>query len=227
MAAAAFSLTNLSVPPEDAGSNQGLLMPKLQFRFRMLFFNFGLGDPETSLQLTRQIVDVSRPNLSFAKITIPVYNSTIYMAGKHTWQTMTVNLRDDAGGIVSRAVGEQLQKQLDFSEQSSASAASQYKFMAYLDILDGGNGANINANILERWELYGCYLEAVNYNTVNYGASEDVRIGLTIQFDNAVQSDGEDNVDGAPNGVGTTIEWDTRQPTVADVGQTTGVGEAI
>lgn len=200
MAAASFSLNNLSVKP-DRAENQGLLMPKLQFRFRMTFNNFGLG--ANGLQLTRQVIDLSRPNLSFAKITLPVYNSTIYMAGKHTWQPMNVNLRDDAGGQVSGLVGQQLQKQFDFVEQASAAAAGDYKFSAYVDILDGGNGSQgVSPTILERWELYGCYLESVNWNTLNYGTSEDVRIGLTIQFDNAIQSDGNGGLDGSPAGVG-------------------------
>lgn len=222
MAAAAFSLTNLSVKP-DGQENQGLLMPKLQFRFRMTFFNFGLGD--TDLQLTRQVIDLSRPNLSFAEIPLQVYNSTIKIAGKHTWADMTVNLRDDAGGNVSRLVGEQLQKQLDFVEQASAAAASDYKFSAYIDILDGGNGA-YDANILERWELYGCFLKTVNYNNMNYGTNEDVRIALTITYDNAVQSDGNDSLDGAPSGVG--IQAGTingRQPTSGDVGLSSAPGE--
>lgn len=222
MAAAAFSLTNLSVKP-DGQENQGLLMPKLQFRFRMTFFNFGLGDND--LQLTRQVIDLSRPNLSFAEIPLQVYNSTIKIAGKHTWADMTVNLRDDAGGNVSRLVGEQLQKQLDFVEQASAAAASDYKFSAYIDILDGGNGA-YDANILERWELYGCFLKTVNYNNMNYGTNEDVRIALTITYDNAVQSDGNDSLDGAPSGVGIQAgQINGRQPTSADVGLSSAPGE--
>jgi len=221
MAAASLSLSNLSVKP-DGQENQGLLMPKLQFRFRMTFFNFGLGDND--LQLTRQVIDVSRPNLTFQEINLPIYNSTIKIAGKHTWANVTVNLRDDAGGNVSRLVGEQLQKQLDFVEQASAAAASDYKFSCYIDILDGGNGS-YEAGILERWELYGCFLQGANYNNLNYGTSEEVRIGLTITYDNAVQSDGLDSVDGSPAGVGIgagTING--RQPTVADVGLASGIG---
>lgn len=221
MAAASLSLSNLSVKP-DGQENQGLLMPKLQFRFRMTFFNFGLGDND--LQLTRQVIDVSRPNLTFQEINLPVYNSTIKIAGKHTWANLTVNLRDDAGGNVSRLVGEQLQKQLDFVEQASAAAASDYKFSCYIDVLDGGNGS-YEAGILERWELYGCFIQGANYNNLNYGTNEEVRIGLTITYDNAVQSDGQDNVNGAPAGVGIgagTING--RQPTVGDVGLASGVG---
>jgi hypothetical protein len=187
MATASQSLNNFSVAggQDLSPANGTLLMPKLQYRFRVLFFNFGLTDAQ---ELTRQVVDCSRPNVSFAKITLPVYNSTVFMAGKHTWAPLNVNIRDDAAGNVSRAVGEQLQKQLDFMEQASAASASDYKFSTYIDILDGGNGLN-EPVILERWELYGCYLESVNYNTLNYGTSEDVRIALTLQYDNAIQSE--------------------------------------
>ena len=40
----------------------------------------------------------------------------------------TINVRDDASGSVAKLVGEQLQKQLDFMEQSSASSGIDYKF---------------------------------------------------------------------------------------------------
>lgn len=187
MASASQSLSNFSVAggQDLSPANGTLLMPKLQYRFRVLFYNFGLTDAQ---ELTRQVVDLSRPSVSFAKITLPVYNSTVYMAGKYTWATMSVNIRDDASGFVSKAVGEQLQKQLDFYEQASAASASDYKFTMGIDMLDGANGQN-DPVVLERWELYGCYLESVNYNNINYGTSEDVKIALTIQFDNAIQTD--------------------------------------
>ena len=115
-----YSLNNLSVYGSDGGAvNQTLLMPNLQYRFRVEFLNFGfLDDNQGPLALTRQIVDVSRPQVQFDEITLNVYNSRIYLAGKHTWQPLTVNVRDDANGQVSRAVGQQLQKQLDFQHQT-------------------------------------------------------------------------------------------------------------
>lgn len=191
-------LSKLQVPDVNADpAGQTLLMPKLQFRFRLTFVNFGV-DNETA-QLTRQVIDCSRPNLSFAKITVPVYNSTIYLAGKHTWNTMNINLRDDAQGNVSILVGQQLQKQLNFAEQASAASASDYKFQLALEMLDGGNGTD-GPVVLETWDLEGCYIEGVNYNTVNYGTSEVVTISLTVQYDNAVQFIGGDE----PNAVGDT-----------------------
>jgi hypothetical protein len=175
-------LNKLQVPAGDA--DQTLLMPKLQFRFRLIFLNFG---SEATTQLTRQVIDCSRPNISFQKVSIPVYNSTIYMAGKHTWNTMSINLRDDASNSITKQVGTQIQKQLNMQEQSSARAAGDYKFRLKLEMLDGGNSNNINDGVLETWDLEGCYLESVNYNTVNYANSEVVTIALTVQYDNAVQ----------------------------------------
>jgi hypothetical protein len=99
---------------------------------------------------------------------------------------MSINIRDDATGQIATLVGSQLQKQLNFAEQASAATGGDYKFTLKLEMLDGGNGA-ITPVVLEQWDLEGCYLESVNYNTVNYGTSEVVTIALTVQYDNAIQ----------------------------------------
>jgi hypothetical protein len=186
MATASQSLFNMTVASDNAGGNQGLLMPKLQFRFRVTFLNFGV-DTLNGLQLTKQVIDCSRPQVTFPDIVLPVYNSTLYLAGKYSWSPMTVNVRDDASGTVSKAVGQQLQKQLDFVEQASAATGQDYKFQTNIEILDGGNGA-VAPVVLETWELYGCFLQTANYNNLNYGTSDVVTIGLTLRFDNAIQS---------------------------------------
>jgi hypothetical protein len=159
--------------------------------------NFGV-DTVNGLQLTKQVIDCSRPNVTFPDIVLPVYNSTLYLAGKYSWSPMTVNVRDDASGTVSKAVGQQLQKQLDFVEQASAATGQDYKFQTNIEILDGGNGA-VAPVVLETWELYGCFLQTANYNNLNYGTSDVVTIGLTLRYDNAIQSPLASGV-GAPIG---------------------------
>jgi hypothetical protein len=187
MAAASQSLFNMTVASDNAGGQQGLLMPKLQYRFRVNFLNFGT-DTATN-ELTKQVIDVTRPSVSFGEITIPVYNSTMYLAGRHEWQPITINIRDDATGGVSALVGQQLQKQMDFAEQASAATGQDYKFQTNIEILDGGNGTTAPL-VLETWEVYGCFLQAANYNNLAYSANEVVTIQLAIRFDNAVQSAG-------------------------------------
>ena len=181
---AVSSLTRMTVPlaSDQSASAQGLLMPKLKYRFRVIFENFGVSTPRT--ELTKQVVDFARPNLSFEAVVIDLYNSRVKLSGKHSWQDTTVYLRDDASGAISKLVGEQLQKQMDFMEQSSAAAGIDYKFITKCEMLDGGNGANTPV-VLETWELYGCYLKSANYNNVAYNANEAATIALGIKFDNA------------------------------------------
>jgi hypothetical protein len=185
MATASNSLFNMTVGSDNTPSSQGLLMPKLQFRFRALFLNFGVGG--STQELTKQVMDIQRPNVSFEEVTLDIYNSKVYLAGKHSWQETQINLRDDAAGNVSKLVGQQLQKQFDFVEQASAATGQDYKFQINYEILDGGNGVLV-PNVLEAWELYGCFIKSANYNNLDYKSNEPATIQLSIRFDNAVQS---------------------------------------
>lgn len=193
---AVSSLQRMTVPVGSAGEGgiQGLLMPKLKYRFRVFFENMGVSKPTT--ELTKQVVSVTRPNLTFEEIALPVYNSTLKLAGRHSWADVTCSVRDDASGEVSRLIGEQLQKQMDFLEMASASSGIDYKFTTRIEILDGGNGA-FDPVVLETWELYGCYLKGANYGDLNYGTNEAVTVEMTIAYDNANQT---------PNGSGVGTE---------------------
>ena len=190
---AVASLTRMTVPlaSDQSASNQGLLMPKLSYRFRVVFLKFGVSTPVT--ELTKQVIDFKRPMASFDDITIPIYNSELKLAGKYHWSDVTCNLRDDASGAVSRLVGEQLQKQMDFLEMASAASGIDYKFTTQFEVLDGGNGA-ATPTVLETWELYGCYLKSADYGQASYSTgTEPMKIAMTIRYDNANQ---------VPNGTG-------------------------
>ena len=96
---------------------------------------------------------------------------------------------------------------------ASASSGIDYKFTTLLEVLDGGNGA-ATPNVLETWELYGCYVSSADYGDANYGSNDPMTVALTIVYDNAAQ---------LTKGVGTS--------SVAKVGRTvagsvTGVGTA-
>jgi len=186
MATASQSLFNMTVAADNGTNSQGLLMPKLQYRFRALFLNFGV-DKGSQTELTKQVMDITRPQVQFDEVTLDIYNSRVYLAGKHAWSETTINLRDDAGGNVSKLVGQQIQKQMDFVEQASAATGQDYKFQINYEVLDGGNGT-LTPTVLETWELYGCFIKTVNYNNMDYKTSDPATIQLQIRFDNAIQS---------------------------------------
>ena len=178
------SLNNMSVATSPMGA---LLMPKLKYRFRVFFYSFGAGGE--TVELTKPVMTVNRPNLSFEDITIPVYNTTLKLAGKPTWADVACEIRDDASGSVSKLIGEQLQKQMDFLEMASAPSGIDYKFITRIEVLDGGNGGQ-EPVVLEGWELYGCYLKSADYGQMSYAESAVVTIALTIAYDNANQDSG-------------------------------------
>jgi hypothetical protein len=173
-------------------------MPKLQYRFRVLFQNFGVSKPTT--ELTKQVMTAGRPSVEFTDVVLDVYNSQIHYAGKPKWNPISIVIRDDVSGSVSKLVGEQLQKQFDFFEQSSAASGVDYKFTTIIELLDGGNGA-FEPTVLETFEVYGCYVQKSEYKGGDYKASDPMDITLAINYDNALQV----NTAGQPVGIGAAV----------------------
>jgi len=180
------SLNNFSINPAGPGTNTGMLMPKLKYRFRVTLLGFGT---QASTELTKQVIDVSRPKISFEEIEVPVYNSKIYLSGKPTHEMLTLNVRDDAAGNVIRLVGQQIQKQFDFLEQASARSGIDYKFTTRVEVLDGGNGA-LGPQVLETFECFGCFLQNTDYGDLNYGTNEVATVALSIRYDNILHEAG-------------------------------------
>jgi len=181
------SLNRFTVPlsTNQSSNTQGLLMPKLRYRFRVTLDGFGVaGTPST--EMTKQVMNVSRPQVTFEEIKLNVYNSTVKLAGRHSFTDAKLVLRDDVTGAVSKKVGEQLQKQFDFYEQSSAASGVDYKFRMRVEITDGGNGA-YEPTSLESFEFLGCFVKMAEYQGGDYGNNEPMDITLTITYDNAIQ----------------------------------------
>jgi hypothetical protein len=193
------SLNNFGVATPSG--TQVLLMPKLQYRFRVTLLNFGV---ESAVELTKQVQDVQRPTVQFEEMEIPIYNSRIYLAGKYQFETITLTLRDDASGEVQKLVGQQIQKQFDFMEQASARSGIDYKFTAKIEILDGGNAA-LTPQVLDTFELYGCFVQNAAYGELNYANNEPVTIALTLRFDNAVQFAAGSEATSIAGGIGARV----------------------
>jgi hypothetical protein len=174
----------------DGGTSGVLVQPKLAYRFRVFLNEFGAGD---NLELTSQVVSVSRPSLTHDDVVVDVYNSRIKLAGKHNWDDVTLTVRDDVTGNVARAIAAQMQKQVDHANQSSTKAGGGYKFGMAIQNLDGSQPAEV----LDSWQLGGCYISNVNYGENNYATSDPLQITLVIKYDNANHNIlGTDSFDG-------------------------------
>lgn len=187
-----MALDKFGVPID--GVKQGMLQPKLAYRFRVVFQNFGTNN--NLRELTANVQSVTRPNIQHEEVPVHSYNSVAYVMGKHSWQTISLEVRDDVTNAVTSAVHSQVQKQLNHFEQIGPVAGTNYKFSMQIHTLDG-----TNAEELESWQLDGCFLQATDEGTYNYeSGSEFMKISMTIRYDNATLLSGPNTNDGTTVG---------------------------
>ena len=203
-------LSNFKVPVDGTQPEGTTLMPKLAYRFRVTFQNFGGSNATDSLiRLTRNLVSCGRPDIQHDEIVLDIYNSKVYMAGKHTWQPIQCVVRDDVDGNVIKAIGSQLQNQIDHSAQSAPIAGVNYKFGMLIETLDGANPAN-DESVLDSWNMSGCFLQQVQYSESNYASGTEVQtVTMSIRYDNAEQT--------GANGIALL----SREPSRLNIGATT------
>lgn len=177
------TIADFGIPGIGSG---GLLQPKLQDRWRVIFNKIG-GDGVDSKNLSFQAVKVSRPELTFEEVEIHRYNTRAWIAGKHTWNECSLTVEDDVTGSASKVIQAQQQRQKwligsDGPWLKVAPEGSAYKFSMNLEMMDG------NEFVLERWYLEGCWIKVANYGELDYESTNGkVTITLTIRYDHARQ----------------------------------------
>lgn len=177
------TIHDIGIP--DIGS--GILQPKQKNKWRVTFANLGGG--ADSQPLSMQAKQVNRPKVSFEKIVLHRYNSISTIAGKHTWDPVSLVVEDDVTGTASTVIQQQLQKQqwligAEGQWLAASGEGSLYKFVTYIDMLDG------NDQVIEKWTLEGCWFENVDWSELSYEDSAAVTITVSITYDHARQSIG-------------------------------------
>jgi hypothetical protein len=174
------TINDIGIP----GVGSGILQPKFKNRWRITFANMGGGTD--SQPISMQTIKANRPKLKFEKVELRRYNSVSWVASKHSWETTSVTIQDDVTGTAAAVLQAQLQKQqwligAQGQWMAAAGEGSLYKFVSYLDMLDG------NDQVIETWTLEGCWLEDVDWGELAYDGNEAVEIAVTISFDHARQ----------------------------------------
>lgn len=177
------TINDIGIP----GVGTGILHPRQKNRWRVTFANLGGGVDSQPLSL--QAVTVSRPQVTFDEVQLDRYNSRAWVAGKYTFEPITIAFEDDVTGAASRVIQEQLTKQQWLTGAqgpwlAAAGEGSLYKFVTYLDMLDG------NDQVTEKWTVEGCWFQQIDYTDLDYAASDAVLINCTMRYDHARQDIG-------------------------------------
>ena len=121
----------------------------------------------------------TRPNISIEETPIPFINHTRYIAGKSTFETLSVTMHDPIAPSGAQQVMEWVRTHFE-SVSGRAGYADFYKRDIQLKMLDP------IGTVVELWDIKGAFLTAADFGSLAYDANDPAEISLTIQYDNCV-----------------------------------------
>jgi len=125
------------------------------------------------------------PNVTNEEIELPYWNSRIWVAGKASYETGTLTLRDFVDAGTAATIWNWYQKVYDagsFGGASGGTIGRQSDYKATADVIaysvghDGGDEAG-------HWFLAGVWPTAVNFGTLDYTANDIVKIEVTLRYE--------------------------------------------
>ncbi len=121
----------------------------------------------------------TRPNISIEEVEIPYINHKRYIAGKASFETMSITLHDPIAPSGAQQVMEWVRTHFE-SVSGRAGYADFYKRDIQLKMLDP------IGTVVELWDVKGAFLTAADFGSLDYGASDPTEISITVRFDNCV-----------------------------------------
>ena len=178
------TLVKFGVPLGANEGRGGQIQPKMAYKFRALFYNFG--PINGGLELTQQMLSVTRPSRTQPEAAVHAYVSVSYALGKPNWSPISAVFYDDITNNARTLIDYQLQKQSNITQQTQLAAGINPKFTMAIQNLDGGD-----VNVLDTWYLEGCWITNHSESENNFSTVTGVNtITCSIRFDNATQLDG-------------------------------------
>ena len=125
------------------------------------------------------IKTATRPNISIEEVEIPFINHKRYIAGKASFETLSVTMHDPIAPSGAQQVMEWVRTHFE-SVSGRAGYADFYKRDIQLKMLDP------IGTVVELWDIKGAFLTAADFGSLAYDANDPAEISLTIQYDNCV-----------------------------------------
>ena len=121
----------------------------------------------------------NRPNIQFEEIVLDHINVQRYVKGKGVWQPLDIMLYDPIVPSGAQSVIEWVRL-----HHESVTGRDGYSDFYKKDItfnLLGPVGDKI-----EEWTLKGAFIQAANWNDLDFSSNDPVDISLTLQYDYAI-----------------------------------------
>lgn len=122
------------------------------------------------------VSNASRPTINMTGTEIPFFNTSTWVVGRYTWDTINVTLRDPIGPSASQAVMEWVRLASE-SVTGRQGYALAYKRDLIIEMLDP-TGVTVS-----QWVLKNVMPTSVNFGDLSYDDDGLATIDLTLQPD--------------------------------------------
>ena len=120
-----------------------------------------------------------RPSIQQKDVEIPFLNSSTWVVGRYTWDTIQVTLRDPIGPSASQAVMEWVRLHSE-SVTGRQGYAAGYKRDVEIEMLDP------TGVVVQKWILKNTMCTNVDFGDLNYSQDDLSTITMTLRFDYAI-----------------------------------------
>ena len=123
---------------------------------------------------TWKIRKFKRPAMKINSVAIPYMNEQNYVAGRYTWDEITIDFLDPIGPSTSQQLMEWVRLHAE-SVTGRMGYAAGYKKEIILKSLDP-TGVEI-----EKWTLNQCMITSISFGDNDYSSDDLITISLTVQ----------------------------------------------
>ncbi len=121
----------------------------------------------------------ARPTYTMEETEIQFLNTSTFVAGRFTWETIDVTFRDPIGPSATQALMEWIRLHSE-SVTGRQGYAAGYKKDIELELLDP------TGVVIEKWILQGTMITSANFGDLDYSSSDIADISVTLRFDRAI-----------------------------------------
>lgn len=125
------------------------------------------------------LASASRPTITINEVEVPFLNTSVYIAGRFTWESIDITLRDGIGPSTTQAVMEWIRLCAE-SASGRMGYAVGYKKLIELEMIDP------SGVVVEKWLLEGGWLSTANFGDLSMDDDNIAEVQINLRFDRAL-----------------------------------------
>lgn len=161
----------------------GAFEPMKAHNFRMFIRSTGVGSNLVGDDFSLAIVTGFTPSESSEEIEIGIDNERVYYAGRQSYDSGSVTVRDYVDLEVAAYIKE-WRKRVFNPETGQMGYKAEYAGTAIVQQYDP------KGDLVREWKLINVWPVSVNYGTVDQASTDHITLDITLRYDKAIMTVG-------------------------------------